>query len=160
MNCEVGMDPFSIAVGTTGVVDVCVRLVKYLKDFENAVAGIDEEVRSMVLSLQKVKIVITSIVETFQTQWDPSSANAKFESTDPLWQETLTMIVDCQSQMEKMETLLIEIKGKENSKGPSKFDAFKKQLRKQSKDDEYGHLRRDLDHFVRMLQIQLQVIGL
>ena len=154
------MDAFSIAVGTVGVLDVCLRLVKYIKDFENAVAGIDQELRDLCRSLDAVAIVVGSIREAFGAKLAPSRTATDVDPIDQLWKNAGTILGDCQTKLRKLEQLVVAIKGGENPKGPSKFDSFKKQVRKQSKDDEYGRLRRDLDQFLQTLQTLLQIIEL
>ncbi len=154
------MDAFSILVGTVGVLDVCLRLVKYIKDFEDAVAGVDQELRDLCRSLDAVAIVVGSIKEAFGSKLAPSRSGIDAEPVDQLWRNAGTILGDCQTKLQKLEQLVIEIKGGENPKGPRKFDGFKKQLRKQSRDDEYGRLRRDLDHFLQTLQTLLQIIEL
>ena len=156
------MDPFSITVGTVTLLEVCFRLVKYLKDFEKAIAKIDHEIQELLRDLEAVTTVTSSIKLAFGRQLDPALVQPDTERGHgrELWQNARTVLGDCQAKMEKLESLVLEIKGKESSKGVRKFDGFRKQLRKQSKDEEYNQLRRDLDHILKTLQMLLQTIEL
>ena len=154
------MDPFSIVVGTVGVLDVCFRLIKYLKDFENAAAGIDQELQDLRRSLDAVVIVVDSIKEAFGAKLAPSKTTNDGDPVDRLWRNAGTILGDCQVKLQRLEQIIVKITGGEVSKQPSKFDGFKKQLRKQSVDDEYSRLRDDLYSFLQTLQTMLQIIEL
>ena len=154
------MDPFSIAVGTVGVLDVCIRLVKYLKDFEDAVAGIDQELHDLCCSLEAVATVVDSIKAAFGTKLAPSNTTTDGGSVDRLWKNTHTILGDCQKKLQRLEQIVVEVKGGDSPRKPRKFDGFKKQLRKRSMDDEYSRLRQDLDGFLQTLQGMLQIIDL
>ena len=152
------MDPFSIAVGTVGLLDVCFRLIKYLKDFEDAAAGIDREVQDLRRSLDAVTAVVVSINEAFKDKFAPSQTTADRDPCDRLWRNVGTILGDCQVNLQRLEQIIVKIKGGEGPKWASKLDGFKKQLRKQSVDDEYGRIREDLKCFLQALQTMLQII--
>lgn len=154
------MDPFSIVVGTVGVLDVCLRLIRYLKDFEEAVSSVDQELHDLRRSLDAVATVVDAIKEAFGAKLTPSRTATDGDPIDRLWKNAGTILGDCQTKLKKLERIVLEINGGEALKIPSKFDSFKKQLRKQSKDDEYSRLRHDLDHFLQTLQTMLQIIEL
>lgn len=154
------MDPFTITVGTIGVLDVCLRLIKYLRDFEHAVAGIDQELHDLCRSLDAVATVVESIRAAFGTKLAPSRTMTDGDPIDRLWKNAHTILGDCQKKLQRLEQMVVEIKGGDSPNKPSKLDGFKKSLRKRSMDDEYSRIRQDLDRFLQTLQTMLQIIEL
>ena len=156
------MDPFSIVVGSFSLVDVCFRLVRELKDFAKAVAGIDQEIGELVHHIDTVAIVVGSIKDAFGTNVGskPEKVEKELDPIRQLWQNAGRVLHDCQSQMEKLESLIKGIKGKDRTQGPRKIDGFLKQLRKQSRDEEYRSIRSGLNESLQTLQILLQIIEL
>ena len=150
-------DPFSIIVGTVGLADVCWRVVTYLKDVKGAAAKIEGHIADLLHELDALISVNESIKSIFpknsKSAYDP-------EHVQSLWRNTGKVLQDCRIAMEKMEDLVIEIVGKERPKGPGRFDIYKKQMRKQSKDVEFGQLRLQLGTYQNALQMLLTAINL
>ena len=156
------MDPFSIVVGSIGVIDVCARLFKYLREFEKAIAEIDQDVKDLLHHVETVALVVSSIKDTFGSQLGVVRKQAS-TTNDPvhnLWHRTSTILRDCRCKMQKLEVLVLAIKGKERLKGPKKLDGFRKQLRRQAKEEDYRAIRVDLDCYLHTLQTMLQIIDL
>lgn len=156
------MDPFSATAGVVGLLDVAIRLIKYLKHLEKATSQIDQEIRDLLASLELVRTVTQSIETAFPAKLkaSPDLGDKEQSHVNKLWQNARTVLDDCQTKLEKLEALIVEISGKENPGGPRKLDSFRRQLRKQSKDDDYSRLRRDLDNVLTTLHLLMQTIEL
>lgn len=154
------MDPFSIVVGSVGIIDVCTRLVRYFREFEKAVAEIDQDIKDLLDHVETVALVVNSINDAFGSKVGRAHDRMDADTAIPLWKTASTVLHDCRCKMEKLEVLVKDIKGRERPKGPSKFDGFGKQLRKQAKEEEYRSIRNDLDSFLQKLQTMLQIIDL
>ncbi len=156
------MDPFSIVVGSVGVIDVCARLVKYLREFEKAIAEIDQDIKDLLHHLDTVALIVKSINDAFGSKVGrvPDKTETDNSQVQQLWENASNVLHDCRCKMESLEVLVKEIKGKARPRGPSKLDGFKKQLRRQAKEEEYRSIRSDLDNFLQLLQTILQIIDL
>ncbi|KAK4691118.1 hypothetical protein P7C71_g5815, partial [Lecanoromycetidae sp. Uapishka_2] len=157
------MDPFSIVVGSIGVIDVCSRLVKYLREFEKSVAEIDQDIKDLLCHLETVNLVVVSIRDAFGSKVarvENATDTTDKDVVERLWKNASTVLSDCRCKIEKLEVIVKEIKGRDRLKGPSKLDGFRKQLRRQAKEEDYRSLRNDLDSFLHTLQTMLQIIDL
>ena len=159
------MDPFSVIVGTVGLLDVCTRLIIYLKDIKGSVARIDEEIEALSKDVAAVKLVtelIDTIIEAKKERInenpDASQGNAR-----KLWENATTILASvtegCQDTLTKLTTLIREMKGK-GLKGSGVFEDFMNVLRKQSRHEEYHQLRSDLNNSLTTLQLMLNTIQL
>ena len=55
------MDPFSIITGTAGLIDISTRIIKYLKDIEEAAGTVDEEISSLSQEIDSLVSINASI---------------------------------------------------------------------------------------------------
>lgn len=159
------MDPFSVIVGTIGLLDVCSRLIKYLKDDKGSVARIDREIEALSNDVAAVKVVTELIDAAVEAKKERIKKNpdASQGHTGKLWQNATTILASvtasCQDNLTKLSTLIREMK-EQNLKGSSFFDDFLKTLRKQARHDEYQQLRTDLSNSLTTLQLMLNTIQL
>ena len=150
-------DPFSIIVGTVGLTDVCWRLVTYLRDVKGAASKLDAYITDLLYELDALILVNESIKSMFPKR---STSTADPDNVQSLWRNMGKILQDSRLAIEKMESLVIEIVGKERPKGQGKFDIYKKQSRKQSKDEDFRQLRHQLSSYQNALQMLLTAINL
>ncbi|KAL9127016.1 MAG: hypothetical protein Q9217_004031 [Psora testacea] len=153
-------DPFSIIVGTAGILDISFRLCRYLKNTQAAIASVEGDLTTLLHEIEALIQVNESIQHAFATDshiTHPQNAavNAQME-VDTVWQHISTSLTDTRHILSRLEELLVtEVIGKEGLKVVSRWDGFKKQLRKQSKDEEYQQLRRRVNNQQGTLQVLL-----
>ena len=152
-------DPFSIAVGTVGLLDVGWRLVSYLRDVQAGAATVENDLQALQQELEALCLVNESIRDIFTVELQQNPA---ISTVDPkrLWRNTGRLLQDCRTVVDTLETLLREIIGAEGPKIFRKFDAFRKQLRKQKRAEEFNHLREQLDTLQGALQLLLTSLNL
>lgn len=156
-------DPFSVIAATIGVIDVCVRFSIYLKDVQAGAKKIDDEIAFLsreVEALQAVNETIQATYRELQASSSPNEADSKQVRT--LWRNIKSNLQDCLLIVEELETLVQSIAGKELSKDSAKlmrkFDGFRKQLKKQSKEGDFYKLQSRLGTYHNTLQLMLDLI--
>ncbi|KAA6414008.1 MAG: hypothetical protein FRX48_02370 [Lasallia pustulata] len=158
------MDPFSVIVGTVGLLDVCTRLIIYLKDIKGSVARIDKEIEALSKDVAAVKLVTEFIDTTIKAKKERINENpdASQGNARKLWENATTILAGvtegCQDTLTKLSTVIREMKGK--GLGPRAFEDFMHVLRNQSRHEEYRQLRSDLNNSLTTLQLMLNTIQL
>ena len=169
------MDPFSIIVGTTSLIDVCVRAVKFLKDFHEAAAKVDAEVSALQHEFEALIAVNESIHTLFEEELEKArlkqeqlkgSTKVLLEDSDPvqnIWRDIGRNLKDCEAVVRKLEEIVEEIVGKEkvakeSPKIVQKFDGYRKSKRKESRDGDFRQLRDQLTTFQRALQMLMTAV--
>lgn len=159
------MDPFSAIVGTVGLLDICTRLIIYLKDIKGSVARTDREIEAVTKDVAAIKLV-TELIDSAvvaKTERVKNNPDASQGNAGKLWHDATTLLASviggCQEILTKMSTLIREMKGKE-LKGSGIFDDFLHALRKQARDGDYHQLRTDLNNSLTTLQLMLNTIQL
>lgn len=170
------MDPFSIVIGSATIIDICFRLVRYLKDFQEATAKVEAEISALVHEFEALIVVNESINATFKVEL--GTVNGKqaapeghldvlavdSDTVHNLWRDIGRNLKDCQSVVQKLEEVVEEIVGKEivgkaRTGFVRKLDDFKKYRRKESRDREFRQLRDQVTTFQRALQMLMTAIN-
>ena len=156
-------DPFSIIAGTLGVIDVCYRFGRYLKNVQAGAAQIELEIGSLLREIGALQAVNETIKDSYQdlrNSFSPDEAQSKLIET--LWRNIATNLQDCQRLVKELEELVKNIIGKEVSNERSeitkKLDGFRKQLRRESKEGDFTNLRARLQIYLSALQPMLDII--
>lgn len=159
------MDPFSALVGTVGLLDVCTRLIIYLKDIKGSVARIDREIEALTKDVAAVKLVTELIDGAVEAKKDrvKNNPDASQGNAANIWQNVTTILASvtevCQDNLTKLSMLIREMKSKD-TRGSGKFEDFVNLLRKQAKHGEYHQLRTDLNNSLTTLQLMLNTFQL
>jgi len=156
-------DPFSIVVGTAGLLDVSWRVFKYLKDVREGTASVEEEIAALSHEIE----TLISVNESLEDLW-ASEGRLTFENTtahvsrvERIWRNTGTILADCRATVQKLEVVLKKITGKKKGhKVAGTLDGIRKQLRKQSKSRELVEIRQRLTTFQNGLQTSLMTLNL
>lgn len=172
------MDPFSITVGTVSVVDVCVRVVKCIKDFHEASDRVDAEILALQQEFEALIALNESIHSLFEEELQkvnlkqedlkgsPGQPLDDSDDSDPvqnLWREIGRNLQDCEAVVKNLEEIVQAIVGKqgvakESSKIVRKFEGYRRSKRKESKEGDFRQLRSQLTTFQRALQMLMTAI--
>jgi hypothetical protein len=145
------VDPLSILSGTISIADVCVRLIRYLKDVQAAAAIIDEDIQSLISEIEALKGINHSIQTAFETDLATTPS-----PPHDFWIQTGKNVRNCLNVVEKLQNLLEAIYGTTGPKASSVMDSFVKANKKRSKEKELRQCRESLATYVGALQISLQ----
>ena len=156
------VDPFSIATGTAGLLDVCWRVISYLREVQTSASKVEEEIASLLREVEALYVVNKAIDAVWAAEQKaiPGVSLANPDRVESLWCNVGTTLQDCRITVEKLEISVKEIIGKEGAKVASKLDGIRKQLRKQSKDGELHHLRARLANYQSSLNVLLAALNL
>lgn len=156
------MDPFSIAAGTAGLLDVCWRVISYLHEVQASANKVEEEIASLLKEVEALYVVNKAIdgVWAAEQKVIPGASLADPGRVESLWRNVGTILQDCQRTVEKLEISVKGIIGKEGAKVASKLDGIRKQLRRQSKDGELHQLRAQLTNYQSSLNVLLTALNL
>ena len=154
-------DPFSIITGTMGLIDVCWRFGTYLKDVQAAAIKVEEEIEALQNEIRALITVNESLKDVCAAEFKASKnvSATELSHVGNLWRNTAGNLRDCRATVEKLAVLVKEIIGKDSNK-TGKFQDFRKQLRKQSRDPEYNQLRHLLVLNQGGLQLMLSALNL
>ena len=157
------MDPFSLPTGTVGLLAICAQLVLSLRDIHAAAAIVDREIEALSRDVENVKSVIEIIYDTLKKRADLLLNGAPGSTAKSWYNATKTLagvVTGCENSLTKLSLLIREIKGGERSGLLGKFDDFRKQLRKLSKDEDHRRLHAKLTNSLITLQLMLNTIQL
>jgi hypothetical protein len=155
-------DPFSIVAGSGSLLDVCWRIISYVRHVQAGAARVEEEVAALSHEIESMISVNQSLRVVFTTEQKASLGTSLADSVhvESLWRNVGQNLQGCQAIAEKLEGLLKGIIGKDGSKSPGKLENLKKQLRRQSKDEEFHQLRHQLMIYQNSLQLSLTALNL
>lgn len=176
-------DPFSIIAGSAGLLDILFRIGSYLKNVQAGASKVEGDISELLHQVEvliavneSIKRVIAAEVPHSNNATSPNPTDSSHVSpasvpesnvstndaarSEALRRDICSILVDCRDVVEKLENLVKEILGKEGPKVLSKLDGFKKQLRKQSKDEEFRHLRHKMTTYQDALQVMLTALNL
>jgi len=156
-------DPFSILTASAGLVDVLWRFGSYLKKIHESTGKIEEDILALSSEIQSLLSVNESIDATFKAEHFrlPGSSLADAARIDSLWRNAGTLLKDCRTSVEEMESLVTDIIGKgASAKVTGKLDGLKKTIRREKKDVELKEMRLKLLNYQNSLQVLLTALNL
>jgi flagellar capping protein FliD len=154
------MDPFSILVGTAGLLDVSFRVISYLKQVEDSAGKIEGEITALSQEINNL-ITVNDAVDALWRANHDATPGLPFEeaaNTEDLWKKLASLLRECRDTVERLEDLLKDVVGKDGSRVSGKIDGIKKTLRRQSKDKDYTDVRHRLSSYQAGLQMLLSAI--
>ncbi|KAL8928606.1 MAG: hypothetical protein Q9208_001840 [Pyrenodesmia sp. 3 TL-2023] len=156
------MDPFAVVVGVGSLIDLSLRLGKYLKDVHESIALFEEDIGSLLREIQDLGSVNKSIAQLYQTETVALTSAYSEPPREELevWHNTFKTLRNCTSTVKELQTLLIAITGKNGAKVAGLRDGFKKQLKKHSKDSELNRTRQKLSSQRESLSVSLTLLNL
>ena len=148
-------DPFSIAAGTGGLLDVSWRVGSYLINLNSSRGKIEQELKDLTKEVNAIVTVNTSIQALWNAQNKQIDGDSKSNGAQitTLWQNVGTVLEGCHSIMERLQALVKEIVGKDGPEVTGTRDSVRKVLRKQGKEKDVDEIRQQLSNFKSSLQI-------
>lgn len=156
------MDPFSITVGVVSLADVCLRLIKFLKDIPTAITTIQKEIEGLISEVESLRAVVVSIEESLRSYHENSivASPLKAANLENLWINCKRSLDTCQGIATQLECLVQDIYGKSGSRVTGKLDALGKESRRRDKAAGVQQLHDKLSIEKQNLQILLTGINL
>ena len=155
-------DPFSIAAGTAGLLDICWRVGSYLASVKTAASKIERDLATLSLEVNGLIAVNESIKKLWddfkEKPLDALSPDAK--RIQGLWQDINLALLGSREVMGRLALLVEEVIGKEGIEVHRRRDGIKKVLRKQSKDDEIRDIRQQISSYQNGLSVTLSALNL
>lgn len=153
------MDPLSIVVSTLALAGVCVRITNLLKEFKDGLRNVDEDLDTLLSEVTRLEDITRLTENGFQGEWFETGDFSKTGHFINLKETACSTIIDCQSVLEKIESLIIQVIG--DKKPPfTRLDSLRKHLRRNAKEDEFNKLRALLKNRQVVLQTALVALGL
>ena len=157
-------EPFSIITATAGVIDVCWRFGSYLHRVQKGAAHIEDDIETLSRDIEALRVVNETVrdsYEKFSSHLDSGIEISK--QLERLWRIVSSNLGNCQLELERLETLVTTVVGKEASKDESKVmrkvGGFRKQLRKQSRESDFNKLQGRLTTYYNMIQLMQEHIN-
>ena len=155
-------DPFSIITATAGLMDVCWRFGSYLHELQAGAAKFDDAIERLNQDIEALKGVNETIRTSYQEL--PSYLNSEVESSKHvgrLWRNVSSNLKTCRLIVEELEVLTAGIVGKprkDESKFMKKLGSFQKELRRQSREDDFDKLQTRLNNCYNSIQLMFDLI--
>lgn len=149
-------DPYSIITGTVGLVDVCIKLVKFIHKTRRGIHAIDEELRQLVTDIESLQHAGELIRKAFEKDM-ANAGTGKKTDTDGIWSGVSCALKDSEAALIQLDSLLEQAKGEE---GSSTLDRLKRHFKKLSKDGDFEQLRQRLDQGRQTLQMFLTALSM
>ena len=156
-------DPFSIITASAGLMDVCWRFGSYLHELKAGAAKVDDAIERLNQDIEALK----EVNETIRTSYEelPSYLNSKVETSkhvERLWRNVSSNLKTCRLIVEELEVLTTGIVGRNPQKDESKFikklSSFQKELRRQSREDDFEKLQTRLSNCYNSIQLMFDLI--
>jgi hypothetical protein len=154
------MDPISIIASTASIVDVCVRLARYLRDVHQAAVTIEDDIKSLIREVDALKSVSSSIQKTFEFNRPSPLSDARNETNEELWKHVKQNLENCKDVAERLEDIVKEVYGQHGPKIDSFRGAVVASHRKRRKKSDMRQCRDQLVTYQNVLPILLQFINM
>ncbi|KXG49652.1 Tetratricopeptide-like helical [Penicillium griseofulvum] len=157
------MDPFSIIVGTVGLADVSVRVIRYLSSLKSATSKIRDEITILGQEIEALVAVNGSVEDFWHSRHDldglDTPANDRFHAGN-VWKCLGSLLQQSKRIIEQLEVLLKEVIGKKNTLAVGKLDGLRKTFRRKDRDGEYMQIRQRLANNQAGIQMVLSALNL
>ncbi|KAG8531409.1 uncharacterized protein KY384_003038 [Bacidia gigantensis] len=153
-------DPFSIAAGTVGLLDVSWRVGTYLSNLNSSRSKIEQELKDLTKEVKAIETANNSIQALWNAQDKPEDNGSISNDTQitTLWQNVGSILKGCYSVMERLQALVKDIVGNGGLEVTGKRDGVRKVLRKQGKETDVDDIRQQLSSFKSSLQLLLSAL--
>ena len=156
------MDPFSITVGTISLIEVCSRLVLYLRNVRKASITIGKDLQTLwddVNRLIKTANLLKEIYEARPVAADKQDGKTiEADKLAAAWQNVCNILPQCEDAVQDLQSLLEEIDLPRRFISGTKLEGFVKQLKKSYREGQYASLRRSLSNYESTLKMLLSAI--
>lgn len=148
------MDPVASAVS---MVDVSVRVVKYLKGIHADSKTFEIDIQSLIHEVEAIGTVTNSIKSLRQDSIDKEET--EFSAISELWRKISATIVDCEKILRSLDRTIKEIYG-DTPEATGFKDGFAKVKRMRSKEAQLSSYKESLTSYHHVLDSLLKVISL
>lgn len=156
-------DPVSIIAGTVGLLDVCWKVVSYLKCVKEGAGKIEEDIDALQKEVRAL-IDVNESIKKFKERMeeaDPSSSINHSPEVENLWQSVDSNTKDCKAEVLRLAEKVKGIMGKsETAKPTSKIDGIRKTLKWDSKDPDLVKIHHSLSKYQAILQALLTLLNM
>ncbi|KAL8860675.1 MAG: hypothetical protein Q9178_003028 [Gyalolechia marmorata] len=155
-------DPFSIAAGTAGILDISWRIGSYLGKVKSAASKIERDLAALSFEVN----ALVGVTESIQSLWNDNrekpldKLSPDVKRIGKLWQDINLVLHGCRDVMGRLALLVEEVIGKDGIEVQGKRDGIRKVLRKQSKDVEIHNFRQQITSHQNSLQLALSALNL
>ncbi|PKY00777.1 hypothetical protein P168DRAFT_275238 [Aspergillus campestris IBT 28561] len=156
------MDPLSIIAGATGIADIFLRVVIFLKDIPDAVASVQQEIKVLITEVETLRAVLNSVQTTFDGYIENPDKLSLLKATnlEDLSSKFRSSIEACYDLATRLEKLTKEVYGKSGSTVTGKLDGLRKEFRRRDKNADLARLRMELSAEKHNLTLLLDGINL
>lgn len=155
------MNPFSVITGTVGLLDVCWRVGSYLNDVKEAAKNIEADLQGLqdeIAALRRINQVIEDLEEKTKEAGLISDLDQAPE-LKRIWKSIDENTQGCTAELVKLEEEVKRIMGKSQQAKPiSKFDGFRKAVRRQSNDPQLSKFHHRLSQYHKSSQVCLTAL--
>lgn len=156
------MDPSPLTASTLGVIDVCLRFTRYLRNVKKTTATIDEDLETLWDVTDTVANTTTILTKLHEARLARKEQDNTFERDElsTAWQHVAQILPKCEATIQRLQGLTEEVQSVQRSRDGLVLEGFVQQLKQASREDEYLSLRRDLSNYGTILQMLLSAIQL
>jgi hypothetical protein len=156
------MDPFSIIVGSASLIDMTLRVTKFLKEIHLAAKNVGEDAKFLSAEIQALDTVNKSVLNLYEIEVAalPDENTDIPDGTRTLWENTGLVLRNCQEAVQKLELVLEKIVGKDGPIVTRRRESIKQHLRKESKNNELSDIRFQLAAHRESLHLSLTILDL
>ena len=153
------MDPFSVAVGTGGLLDICSRFLTFVISVKKRSVRVDEVLESLSAEVTTVKNSTEIIKNLHGANLDDRIKNGSAERRifDNAWQCIGDLAPKCERTITSLLQLLQDVQDVHLLRG-TKFHGILKEIKRRSRDSEFEALRRELTNYCSTIQLLLTSI--
>ncbi|KAL3475349.1 hypothetical protein BJX99DRAFT_247569 [Aspergillus californicus] len=156
------MDPLSATAGAIGIVDICFRLIKFLKDLPATIAAVQAEIDTWITeieSLQTTAVEIDEALESHNTKSSKESRSSAYRS-ERLRHKCKQQVEKFEDIAKRLQTLVQEIHGSSGPRVTGSLDGLGKEKRRRGKLAGLQRLRTELSAEKQNLQILLSCFNM
>ncbi|KAI1310866.1 tetratricopeptide repeat domain-containing protein [Xylaria venustula] len=161
------MDVFSVVTGAAGLLDICTRVVIYVKELKNDGASIQEEVDSLMNEVVTLQLVHDAVSQAYNKRvsmaqrsiQDPTSHSLSPKITDRLWEALGRTIKHCHAIVERIYNILQAICEPSRLGSSKGVETISRVYRKRSKEEDLRRCERELTMHHYTVQMFLTLIN-
>ena len=157
------MDPFSLIIGSVGLLDVCWRVGSYLNDVKESAQNIESDLQGLQDEINAL-YRINSVIEDLQKKTTEAGLISKLDKAPELkkiWKSIDENTRGCTVVLVKLEEEVKRIVGKtQQAKPTSKVDGIRKAIRRQSTDPQLSKFHDSLSKYHQSSQVCLTALDM
>lgn len=152
-------EPFSVGAAAASVVDLAIKVVRFINETRKGAETIDEDLRQLVAEVEKLRNVSELIRKAFEEDTKASHSRAKKDSdtTNSIWLAASSALVDCKAILIQLNAVLDQVRGEG---GSTTFERVRRHFRKLSRDDDISQFQQRLDTGHQVLQMSLIALNM